>query len=215
VLAGGVALNCVGNGRLLRDGPFEDLWIQPAASDAGGALGAALFTWHCYLGNARKLSPTGRDRMRGSYLGPGFSNEVIEKYLQESGLAYSKLSNAEIAPTVAKLIEEQKVVGWFQGRMEFGPRALGNRSILGDARSPKMRSVMNLKIKFRESFRPFAPSVLFNVRGEPMVCTPEHAYRCFMRTNMDYLMMGNYLLAKREQKEIESSLEWQKEFELD
>jgi carbamoyltransferase len=307
VLAGGVALNCVGNGRVLREGPFEDIWIQPAAGDAGGALGAALYTWYRYLDNPRLVPRHGRDLMHGSYLGPGFSNEAIESFLVEEGIAYGKLSDAEIAPVVAKLIAAEKVVGWFQGRVEFGPRALGNRSILGDARSPKMQSLINLKIKFRESFRPFAPSVLseeapeyfaltgespymllvapvlekrrtnhgdggrvglkkmevvrstipavthvdysarvqtvhpednplfyellkafrqltgcpviintsFNVRGEPIVCTPRQAHTCFMRTNMDFLIMGNYLLAKQDQNESANSLEWQKEFELD
>ena len=307
VLAGGVALNCVGNGRILREGPFEDIWIQPAAGDAGGALGAALFTWHRYLGKERVVPSHGRGSQRGSYFGPEFSNDKIEKFLSNKEISYTKLSNAEIAPTVAKLIAEENVIGWFQGRMEFGPRALGSRSIIGDARSSKMQSVMNLKIKFRESFRPFAPSVLaddvseyflldrespymlivapvlekwhikteensaagldklkvvrskvpaithvdysarvqtvhrddnllyydlikafkdktecpviintsFNVRGEPIVCNPEHAYTCFMRTNMDYLIMGNYLLDKKEQAELVDDVEWQKEFELD
>ncbi|MGH7492280.1 MAG: carbamoyltransferase family protein [bacterium] len=307
VMAGGVALNCVGNGRVLREGPFDDIWVQPAAGDAGGALGAALYTWYRYLGHARRMPHHGRDMMHGSYLGPSFSNEMIERFLIEKSIAYNKLSNAEIAPTVASLIAEEKVVGWFQGRMEFGPRALGNRSILGDARSASMQSIMNLKIKFRESFRPFAPSVLaeeaseyfdltgespymllvapvrekwrtaprrddkaglekmdlvrstlpavthvdysarvqtvhpednplfyellkafrqltgcpviintsFNVRGEPVVCTPEQAHTCFMRTNMDYLIMGNYLLTKQDQRESASSLEWQNEYALD
>jgi carbamoyltransferase len=307
VLAGGVALNCVGNGRILREGPFEDIWIQPAAGDAGGALGAALYTWYRYLGNQRQVHPNRRDFQRGSYLGPAFSNAEIEAFLQSKNIPYKKLADAEIATTIANLITQENVIGWFQGRMEFGPRALGSRSILGDARSPNMQSVMNLKIKFRESFRPFAPSVLaenvsdyfqldrespymllvapvlekwrtghiengawgidklkivrstvpaithvdysariqtvhqddhplyhamikafrdqtgcpviintsFNVRGEPIVCTPEHAYTCFMRTNMDYLILGNYLLDKKEQKALENDIDWQKEFELD
>ncbi len=307
VLAGGVALNCVGNGRLLREGPFEDIWIQPAAGDAGGALGCALYTWHRYLGNGRVPAANQRDTQRGSYLGPEFGNAEIEKFLAERGVPALKLSEAELLSKVADLIAEENVIGWFQGRMEFGPRALGGRSIIGDARSPKMQSVMNLKIKYRESFRPFAPSVLyeevanyflldqespymllvapvlekwrtpvngnesagldklktvrshlpaithvdysariqtvhpedhplyykllkafhaktgcpviintsFNVRGEPIVCSPEHAYTCFMRTQMDYLVLGNFLLAKKEQKELAHDIDWQKEYELD
>lgn len=306
VLAGGVALNCVGNGRILREGPFEDIWIQPAAGDAGGALGAALYVWYQYLNNER-LPSGNRDFQKASYLGPEFSNDEIEKFLKENNISYQKLSDSELVRTVADLIANEKVVGWFRGRMEFGPRALGNRSIIGDARSPKMQSVMNLKIKFRESFRPFAPSVLkefvsdyfdlnrespymllvapvhkrlwletpvdnkkgleklkivrtkipavthvdysariqtvnrkdnplyydlikafydktgcpviintsFNVRGEPIVCTPEEAYICFMRTRMDYLCLGNFLLAKEQQKKWEETIEWQKEYELD
>lgn len=307
VLAGGVALNCVGNGRVLREGPFEDIWIQPAAGDAGGALGAALYTWYRYLGNARVLGRNGRDAQHGSYLGPSFSHADIEGILIKNQTAFTKLSDAEIAPAVAKLLAGGNVVGWFQGRMEFGPRALGARSILGDARSPKMQALMNLKIKFRESFRPFAPAVLaervadyfmldrespymllvapvlqkwrtgdredgalgldklkivrstipavthvdfsariqtvhpddhprfyalikafaeltncpviintsFNVRGEPIVCTPQEALTCFMRTNMDYLVMENFLIAKKDQKEIAKDFSWQKQFELD
>lgn len=307
VLAGGVALNCVGNGRILREGPFEDIWIQPAAGDAGGALGAALYAWYRYLGKARVLAKNGRDAQRGSYLGPSFSHADIENILTKNQTAFTKLSDAEIAPAVAKLLAEGNVMGWFQGRMEFGPRALGARSILGDARSPKMQALMNLKIKFRESFRPFAPAVLaervsdyfmldrespymllvapvlhkwrtgdsengalgldklkvvrstipavthvdfsariqtvhpedhprfyalihafgeltncpviintsFNVRGEPIVCTPQEALTCFMRTNMDYLVMENFLVAKKDQKEIVKDFSWQKQFELD
>lgn len=307
VLAGGVALNCVGNGRILREGPFEDIWIQPAAGDAGGALGAALYAWHRYLGKARVLARNGRDAQRGSYLGPSFSHADIENILTKNQTAFTKLSDAEIAPAVAKLLAEGNVVGWFQGRMEFGPRALGARSILGDARSPKMQALMNLKIKFRESFRPFAPAVLaervsdyfmldrespymllvapilhkwrtgdsengalgldklkvvrstipavthvdfsariqtvhpedhprfyalihafgeltncpviintsFNVRGEPIVCTPQEALTCFMRTNMDYLVIENFLVAKKDQKEIVKDFSWQKQLELD
>jgi carbamoyltransferase len=306
VLAGGVALNCVGNGRILREGPFEYIWIQPAAGDAGGALGAALYVWHRYLGKERHIREDGRDSQHSSYLGPSYSNCEIEAFLCEKSIPYRKLSNAEIAIIIADLIARENVIGWFQGRMEFGPRALGGRSIIGDARSPKMQSVMNLKIKFRESFRPFAPSVLvehisdyfqldrespymllvapvlakwhtgvkengevgfdklkltrstipavthvdfsariqsvhkedhplyhemikafrdmtgcpviintsFNVRGEPIVCTPKDAYLCFMRTNMDYLVMGNYLLDKKN-KDLEHDIDWQKEFELD
>lgn len=307
VLAGGVALNCVGNGRILREGPFEDIWIQPAAGDAGGALGAALYAWHRYLGKARVLAKNGRDAQRGSYLGPSFSHADIENILTKNQTAFTKLSDAEIAPAVAKLLAEGNVIGWFQGRMEFGPRALGARSILGDARSPKMQALMNLKIKFRESFRPFAPAVLaervsdyfmldrespymllvapvlhkwrtgdsengalgldklkvvrstipavthvdfsariqtvhpedhprfyalihafgeltdcpviintsFNVRGEPIVCTPQEALTCFMRTNMDYLVIENFLVAKKDQKEMVKDFSWQKQFELD
>jgi carbamoyltransferase len=308
VLAGGVALNCVGNGRILREGPFKNIWIQPAAGDAGGALGAALFTWYNYLGNHRRVQ-TGRDLQKGSYLGPSFTDEEIENFLRRQGARFKKLSRAELIETVADLIAQEKVIGWFQGRMEFGPRALGARSIIGDARSPKMQSVMNLKIKFRESFRPFAPSVLkehvskyfqidrespymllvapvvedkkvsmtpeqeslfgidklnvprseipavthidysariqtvsredhplyydliktfyektdcpviintsFNVRGEPIVCRPEEAYLCFMRTEMDYLVMGSFILAKEDQDALTSDIDWKKEFELD
>lgn len=288
-LAGGVALNCVANGRLLREGPFKDIWIQPASGDAGGALGAALCAWHQYLGNSRAADGA-RDSMKGAYLGPEFSDQEIEAYLRQNNISFMRLKQEEIPEKIADLIAAEKVIGWFQGRMEFGPRALGARSILGDARSPKMQSRMNLKIKFRESFRPFAPSVVaervsdyfdldrgspymllvanvkeerrctiakneqnlfgieklhvvrseipavthvdysarvqtvhketnplyhemmevfakkygcpvvintsFNVRGEPIVCSPEDAYRCFMRTNMDYLIMGSYLLHK-------------------
>ncbi len=307
-LAGGVALNCVGNGRIVREGPFEKIWIQPAAGDAGGALGAALFAWHQYLGNSREADGT-KDGQQGSYLGPGFKNGEISDYLKSRDIPFTKLSNDQVAEKIADLIADQKVIGWFQGRMEFGPRALGGRSIIGDARSPEMQETMNLKIKFRESFRPFAPSVLeervsdffeidqsspymllvapvrethrremtedeqalfgieklnavrsnvpaithvdysariqtvskddnplyhqmisqfdkktgcpliintsFNVRGEPIVCTPQDAYLCFMRTNMDYLIMGNFLLDKRGQKPLDKDTDWQKEFELD
>ena len=306
-LAGGVALNCVANGRILREGPFEKLWIQPAAGDAGGALGAALFAWYQYLGNPRKA--TGRDTMQGSYLGPSFPSDEIEKFLKGQNIPYTRLTDEELPDKIADLIAQEKVIGWFQGRMEFGPRALGGRSIIGDARSSKMQETMNLKIKFRESFRPFAPSVLrekvneyfeldsespymllvapvkekirrpmtaeeeklfgleklnvprstlpaithvdysarvqtvdkedqplyykllqkfdqkyacpvmintsFNVRGEPVVCTPEHAYKCFMRTHMDYLILGNYLLEKKEQKPLNKDVNWLKEYELD
>ena len=287
-LAGGVALNCVANGRVLKEGPFEDIWIQPAAGDAGGALGIALAVWHRYLGKPR--NDTDRDAMKGSYLGPRDSEEEIEKYLRENNLSYTKYSRAELPDVVAKFLADGKVVGLHQGRMEFGPRALGCRSIIGDARSPQMQSVMNLKIKYRESFRPFAPSVLrehvskwfeldvdspymllvanvspekrveigdgeanltgleklkirrseipavthvdysariqtvtretnplyweiieafrkltgcpvivntsFNVRGEPIVCSPADSYRCFMRTEMDYLVLENFVLSK-------------------
>ena len=289
-LAGGVALNCVGNGRILRETPFEDVWIQPAAGDAGGALGAALFVWHQALGHAR-MADEQSDRQKLSLLGPSFSEEEIAEFLQEKNIPHKKLSADEIARVTAELVEKEAVVGWFQGRMEFGPRALGSRSILGDPRSPHMQSRMNLKIKYRESFRPFAPSVLeekvsdyfeldrpspymlitapvkkekrihkkdgknpsgldklkiqrsvipavthvdysariqtvskehglfydllqnfyertgcpvlintsFNVRGEPIVCTPQDAYECFMNTEMDYLIMGCFLLDKKSQ----------------
>jgi carbamoyltransferase len=287
-LAGGVALNCVANGRVLREVPFERIWIQPAAGDAGGSLGVALAIWHRYLAKPRFVN--GCDAMKGSYLGPRDTQAQIEKYLSENGLAYTKYSRAELPGMVAELLAGGKVVGLHQGRMEFGPRALGCRSIIGDARSPQMQSVMNLKIKYRESFRPFAPSVLrehvaewfeldadspymllvadvapekrvtvdteltgldklkikrseipavthvdysariqtvsretnplywdiieafrqrtgcpvivntsFNVRGEPIVCTPEDSYRCFMRTEMDYLVLETYVLSKHNQ----------------
>jgi carbamoyltransferase len=307
-LAGGVALNCVGNGRILREGPFEDIWIQPAAGDAGGALGAALFTWFQYLENERSVNGA-RDAQKGSFLGPSYTPDQIREFLDSGRIPYRELSQDQVIETVAELIAQEKVVGWFQGCMEFGPRALGARSIIGDARSPKRQSVMNLKIKFRESFRPFAPSVLgehvseyfetdrsspymllvayvrperrksltaseenlwgidklnvprsevpaithvdysarlqtvhqdtnllyhrliesfcektgcpvivntsFNVRGEPIVCSPKDAYTCFMRTEMDYLTMGNFVLDKKEQKPLEKDSDWQKEFQLD
>jgi len=307
-LAGGVALNCVANGRILREGPFENIWIQPAAGDAGGALGAALFAWYQYSGN-RRIAHGRKDFQQGSYLGPKYSNDYILDFLTRNHILYGRLVEDEIAEKIADLIAEQKVIGWFQGRMEFGPRALGSRSIIGDARSCKMQEVMNLKIKFRESFRPFAPSVIaekvsdyfeidrespymllaapvkkriiremteeeqklfgldklkvirssipaithvnysarvqtvkmednllyhqmiakfdekygcpviintsFNVRGEPIVCTPEDAYRCFMRTNMDYLIMGNFLIEKKEQKLLDKDINWLREYALD
>lgn len=307
-LAGGVALNCVGNGRILREVPFEDIWIQPAAGDAGGALGAALFTCHQYLGHPRDANGK-EDLQKGSYLGPEFSTAEIRKILDENQAVYQELRDEEIPEKISDLIASERVVGWFQGRMEFGPRALGSRSIIGDARSPKMQEVMNLKIKFRESFRPFAPSVLaervseqfeidrespymllvapvkedkrkdvhgeeeslfgidklkvvrseipavthvdysariqsvnkktnplyhemisaveaktgcpviintsFNVRGEPIVCTPLDAYTCFMRTNMDFLIMGNVLLDKKDQPAFRDDVDWQSQYELD
>lgn len=307
-LAGGVALNCVGNGRILREGPFEHIWIQPASGDAGGALGAAYFAWHQYLDKPRSTDER-TDKMRGSFLGPEFSDPEIEAFLKEREIPFTRLSDKDLPGKVADLMAQEKVIGWFQGAMEFGPRALGGRSILGDPRSPKMQEQMNLKIKFRESFRPFAPTVLaekaqeyfelsvespymllvspvqkkrrremtkdeqklegiellnvkrseipavthvdysarvqtmtpeqnpkfyellkkfnerhgcpvlintsFNVRGEPIVCTPEDAFRCFMRTHMDYLVLGNYLLAKDAQKPLEKDRVWMKEFELD
>ena len=305
VLAGGVALNCVGNGRILREGPFENIWIQPAAGDAGGALGAALFTWHQYLNQAREPQSK-RDSQRGSYLGPDFSDIEIKAYLDSKQIPYHHFEDSELFSSVAQLIADEKVIGWFQGRIEFGPRALGNRSIIGDARSPEMQSTMNLKIKYRESFRPFAPSILrekvadvfdleqespymllvaqvkkelwldmdkgrsglslinsprstvpaithvdqsariqtvnpidnpryhalissffeltgspviintsFNVRGEPIVCTPEEAFTCFMRTEMDHLVLGNYILNKTEQTALSADVDWKKQYELD
>ncbi len=292
VLAGGVALNCVGNGRILREGPFDQLWIQPAAGDAGGAVGAALFAWHQLMEQPREVSA--QDAQSGSLLGPSYSEDEIRACLDSAGAHYRKFEREQdLVDEVARLIASERVVGHMAGRMEFGPRALGNRSILGDARSPKMQSIMNLKIKFRESFRPFAPSVLrdevdsyfemrpeedspymllvapvredkrmpqasepltgldklrqlrsvvpaithvdysarvqtvdperhprfhgillsfrrqtgcpvmintsFNVRGEPIVCTPQDAYRCFMATNMDALVIDNFLLLKSDQ----------------
>jgi carbamoyltransferase len=311
-LAGGVALNCVGNGRILREGPFENVWIQPAAGDAGGALGVALFIWHELLGNAR--TPSAQDSQQGSLLGPRFEAGEIRAFLDSKGAKYRKYDDEDaLCERVAELIASEKVIGWVQGRMEFGPRALGSRSIIGDARSEAMQSVMNLKIKFRESFRPFAPSVLrdsvsdwfemrngedspymllvapvqqgkrvasngangslqgidklktrrsvvpaithvdysarvqtvdekrhgryykllrafekktgcpvvintsFNVRGEPIVCSPEHAWRCFLATNMDVLVLEDYVLLKEEQpgaKEI-SREEYLSQFQLD
>ena len=352
-MAGGVALNCVANGRLLREGIFKDIWIQPAAGDAGGALGAALAIWYQYCEQTRTVSAnstansreslktelvttnaaveekievltanpavatvaksvahlTCHDKMRGSYLGPRFTDAEILEYLDAVKASYHRLDDAELMPQLAEILEQGNVVGWFQGRMEFGPRALGGRSIVGDPRSAKMQSVMNLKIKYRESFRPFAPSILaervadyfeidhsspymllvapvksslripmtpeqeqlfgieklniprseipavthvdysariqtvhketnpryydlishfeersgcsivvntsFNVRGEPIVCTPEDAYRCFMRTEMDYLVLENYLLPKSEQIPWKQDDAWKNEFELD
>ncbi|MCX7798485.1 MAG: carbamoyltransferase [Melioribacter sp.] len=306
-LAGGVALNCVANGKILKENIFEDIWIQPAAGDAGGALGAALFTWYQYLDNKRTVN--NKDKQKGSYLGPEFGNGYIENFLNRNKIPYKKLDDNDIAKVTAELIAKGNVVGWFQGRMEFGPRALGARSILGDARHAEMQKKMNLKIKFRESFRPFAPSVLeekvsdyfeldrpspymllvasvkkerrtemteeqqklfgidklnivrsdipavthvdysariqtvnkddhplyyqllkkfeeltgcsvivntsFNVRGEPIVCKPEEAYICFMRTDIDYLIMSNYLLDKKEQPPLKDDIDWRKQFELD
>jgi carbamoyltransferase len=306
-LAGGVALNCVANGRLLREGPFKDLWVQPAAGDAGGAVGAALAVWHEYLGNPR--TPKASDSMRGSYLGPRCEAQQIRRYLDSVGAVYTQLDEPRLLASVAAILAEENVVGWFHGRMEFGPRALGARSIIGDARSRKMQSIMNLKIKYRESFRPFAPAVLaervadyfeldraspymllvapvreelriamtaeqqqlfgidklhvprstipavthvdysarvqtvhddtnprfsallrqfealtgcavlvntsFNVRGEPIVCTPEEAYQCFMRTQMDYLVLEDFLLAKREQPPGNEDPSWRHPFDPD
>jgi len=288
-LAGGVALNCVANGRLLRERIFDRIWIQPAASDAGGALGAAFAAWHAQPNEAGPV-PAKADAMRGALLGPEYSDEEIEATLRSHGARFQRLSTTGLLDSTVDLLRAGKVIGWFQGRMEFGPRALGNRSILGDARSPRMQSVMNLKVKFRESFRPFAPIVRreraaeyfdlteespymllvapilpelrlpvpagmkglellkqarstlpavthvdysariqtvarqdnpllyelllrferatqcgvlvntsFNVRGEPIVCTPEDAYRCFVHTEMDYLVLGNFVLDRTEQ----------------
>jgi len=310
VLAGGVALNCVANGKIRRSGIFENMWIQPAAGDAGGALGAAYAVWHIHDGNERHVNGSKRDTMRGSYLGPEFSDKEIRRTLEKYGAKarhYDKF--CELTADVARKLSEGNVVGWFQGRMEFGPRALGGRSILGDARNPEMQKKLNLKIKYREGFRPFAPSVLeedvaeyfdlagespymlivapvredrqipypagyqekplydrlyfkrsdlpaithidysarvqsvsretnprywslinkfkeqtgygvivntsFNVRGEPIVCTPEDAYRCFMRTEMDYLVVGDYVLDKKEQPEFAEKGDWRSEFKLD
>jgi carbamoyltransferase len=311
-LAGGVALNCVGNGAILRDGPFENLWIQPAAGDAGGALGAALSVWYQYLGRPRDI-PTvcqgHKDGMRGAYLGPTFGSDDIAEFLDGVGAVYHRMPQHALIEQVARWLAEEQVIGWFQGRMEFGPRALGARSILGDPRSPRMQSLMNLKIKFRESFRPFAPSVLrdrvseffqmdcespymllvapvqpglripmtseqeklfgldklnvprsiipaithvdysarvqtvrrednplyydlieafaritacpvlintsFNVRGEPIVCTPQDAYTCFMRTGIDHLVMEDYVLSKTEQGGFVDDHSWEEEFQLD
>jgi carbamoyltransferase len=307
-LAGGVALNCVANGKLLRAGIFDDIWIQPASGDAGGALGAALHVWHALEKGERHVDGK-TDSMVGTYLGPEFPQDEINTWLDTQGYKYDLVAEDELADRVAAHIEDQKVVGNFQGRMEFGPRALGNRSIVGDARSPAMQSVLNLKIKYRESFRPFAPSCLeerisdlfeidrpspymlmvaqvredrcipkqgdeadlpimewvnrprsdvpaithvddsariqsvsketnpryhaiieafekrtgygivintsFNVRGEPIVCTPEDAFRCFMRTEMDVLVLGNAVLLKTEQEAVADDDAWREEFQLD
>ncbi len=309
VLAGGVALNCVANGKIIREEIFDSVWVQPAAGDAGGALGAALYTWHQVLDNPRMVNVKS-DTQKGSYLGPRFSTDKIKSWLREEKIPYHNGEGGDdVSVVAAKLISEGKVVGWFNGRMEFGPRALGARSILGDARSSEMQKTMNLKIKFRESFRPFAPSCLrtdvekffelkqespymlvvapvkkerrkqptaeedklfgidklnvrrsdlpaithvdysarvqsvdtgvndryhallselknltgdgivintsFNVRGEPIVCTPEDAYRCFMRTGMDALVLEDCVLYKEEQPQLESDESWQDEYELD
>jgi carbamoyltransferase len=309
VMAGGVALNCVANGKLLKAGIFDDLWIQPAAGDAGGALGAALAFWHIHAGHERKICGCG-DSMQGSYLGSEFSDREVARALEgRSAVATYYPNFNDLAKVVSQRLSEGNVVGWFQGRMEFGPRALGNRSILGDARNPEMQKKLNLKIKYREGFRPFAPSVLeedvqehfdldrgspymlivapiredkknmlppgyhekplyerlyflrsdlpsithidysariqsvskktnprywelintfkdltgygvivntsFNVRGEPVVCTPDDAYRCFMRTEMDFLVVGNYMMDKRDQPALADTGDWRSEFKLD
>lgn len=308
-LAGGVALNCVANGRILREGPFEDIWIQPASGDAGGALGAALSTWYEYLGNPRTVDGT-HDLMQGAYLGPSFGEREIKQLLDEHNVPSVFVDDDELFDKVASYLDHGAVVGWFQGRMEFGPRALGGRSIIGDPRNSAMQSKMNLKIKFRESFRPFAPSVKrekadeyfeldghrspymlqtayvkkdrrramtteeqalfgieklnvkrsdlpaithvdysarvqtveqqaaprywrlldafekrtgcavlvntsFNVRSEPIVCTPRDAFLCFMRTDMDYLVLGNYILDKKTQAPWEEKEDWKSKYELD
>jgi carbamoyltransferase len=309
VMAGGVALNCVANGKLLRAGIFEDIWIQPAAGDAGGAVGAAYAVWHIQQGNERQVTRQA-DAMRGSYLGPEFSDKAIGRALEKHDAKARRYDHfPQLTSEVAARLAEGNVVGWFQGRMEFGPRALGGRSILGDARNPEMQKKLNLKIKYREGFRPFAPSVLeedieehfeldrpspymlivapiredkkiplppdynektlyerlyflrsdlpsithidysariqsvsketnprywelihefkkrtgygvivntsFNVRGEPIVCTPEDAYRCFMRTEMDFLVLGNYVLDKKDQPALPDKADWRSEFKLD
>jgi carbamoyltransferase len=306
-LAGGVALNCVANGRILREAPFRNIWIQPAAGDAGGALGAALSVWHRYLGNGRE-TPAGDDRQKGSFLGPSFSNEEVKQYLKGKGYPYRDLDAGQRARCIAEHIAEGRIVGYMAGPMEFGPRALGARSILGDPRREETQSVMNLKIKYRESFRPFAPSVLeekaseyfemdrpspymllvaglreerrlpqpsgegmsmlerlkakrsdlpaithldysarlqtvsretkpdyhaviaeferltgcavivntsFNVRGEPIICTPEDAYRCFMRTEIDVLVIEDCMMYKKEQPLWKEKEDWRDELELD
>ena len=306
-LAGGVALNCVANGKLLKEKIFEDIWIQPASGDAGSSVGAALLTWYSYLKNKRKVN--NNDSMKGAYLGPKFSNSEIQSYLNSINAPFEKIPDQELFKKLSILMNNGKVVGWFNGPMEFGPRALGGRSIIGDPRNKKMQSIMNLKIKYRESFRPFAPSILeedvnlqfdldkkspymlfvanvkddlckknneiidslrgldqlkidrsripavthvdysariqtvskltnqrfynlikafkeltgcpsiintsFNVRGEPIVCTPQDAYRCFMRTEMDILVLENNLLYKENQVNISSIENWKNKFELD
>ena len=307
-LAGGVALNCVSNGKLLRANLFDDIYIQPAAGDAGGALGCALIAWYQYLDKERTANGVD-DFMNGAYLGPEYNNDQIQEYLDKKGYIYHKLTDNNLPEKIADLIADKKVIGWFQGRMEFGPRALGGRTIIGDARSPETQKTINLKIKYRESFRPFAPSVReeniseyfdidrpspymllvadvnknkklpmtkeqeayfglkklniarstipavthvdysariqsvskktnpryhamltkfnekhgsavivntsFNVRGEPIVCTPKDAYLCFMRTEMDYLILNNFLLTKSDQKQLDNDSDWMSEFELD
>jgi carbamoyltransferase len=306
-LAGGVALNCVGNGKILRNGPFKRLWIQPAAGDAGGSLGVAQLIWHRQLQKPRTVN--GKDSMKGAYLGPAFADGDIEAFMSKAGAVGTKCGRRELTSRVAQLLANGQIVGWFDGRMEFGPRALGSRSILGDPRNPKMQADMNIKIKFREGFRPFAPSVLrekvsdwfeldcdspymllvapvkrerqipmsvdqrklwgidklnvlrsdipavthidysarvqtvsadtnpnyhaliaeferltgcavvvntsFNVRGEPIVCTPADAYACFMRTHIDYLVLGPYLLDKKDQPEWKETEDWRSTFQLD
>ena len=307
-MAGGVALNCVSNGKLLRSGLFENIWIQPAAGDAGGAIGAAFIAYHHHF-NKPALPKNGRDMQKSSYLGPEYKSEEIQSYIDENSLPYDRLEMSELFEVAAGMLADGKVLGWFQGRMEFGPRSLGNRSIIGDARSHDMQKKMNLKIKFRESFRPFAPSVLsekvgewfemesespymlmvanvnkekirpmtdkeqqlwgidklnvvrsdipavthvdysariqtvnkadnptyhalitrfyektgcpvivntsFNVRGEPVVESPSDAYKCFMRTDMDALVLGNFILYKEKQPQFHDNIEWRQVYELD
>lgn len=309
-LAGGVALNCVGNGRILRDGPFKGLFIQPAAGDAGGSLGVAQLIWHRHLAKPRSVRPDGRDGMKGAYLGPGYSDAEIDAFLERAGAVYQRLERQPLLERVAQLLADGKIIGWFNGRMEFGPRALGARSIIGDPRNPSMQADMNIKIKFREGFRPFAPSVLrermseyfeldcdspymllvapvkterqipmtkeqqqslwgiamlnvprsdvpaithidysariqtvdrdvspdyydmiqefdrltgcpvvintsFNVRGEPIVCSPQDAHTCFMRTQIDALVLGPFVLYKEDQPNWEETANWKQEFQLD
>ncbi|MEW6195618.1 MAG: carbamoyltransferase [Bacteroidota bacterium] len=307
-LAGGVALNCVGNGKLLREGIFDDIWIQPAAGDAGGAIGAALITHYHYFGN-KLLEKNGRDKQKGSYFGTHYNDQEIEKFTKKFNLPFHKVDEDGLIEKISDALNEEKVIGWFQGRMEFGPRALGARSIIGDARSRDMQKKMNLKIKYRESFRPFAPTVLaenvgewfeldrespymllvadvkkekqrkmtddelklwgidklnivrseipavthvdysariqtvhkddnplyhkliskfyektgcpvivntsFNVRGEPIVESPLDAYKCFMRTEMDILALGNFILFKEEQPKFHDDIDWKQKYELD
>lgn len=307
-LAGGVALNCVANGKILKKQIFKNIWIQPAAGDAGGALGAALYVWYKYKNNKRVINP-GEDSQKGSFLGPAYAPENIKQFLDNKNVKYSKLAGSEMSRKIASLVNEQKVIGLFQGKMEFGPRALGSRSIIADPRSGEMQSKLNLKIKFRESFRPFAPSLLeekltdqfdfnqkspymllvyhindkarlnlsqedktkkgleklsikrsaipavthvdysarvhtvnkesnpyfysiideffkltgcpviintsFNIRGEPIVNSPEDAFRCFMRTNMDYLVLEDFLIEKQQQEFIEMEDGWSGDFPLD
>ena len=306
-LSGGVALNCVANGKLIKEKIFDEIWIQPASGGAGSSLGGALIAWHEYLNKPRKVDKS--DSMKGTYLGCQFSNEEIIKYLKHVNAPFQNLEDEELFEKLAQFLDEGRVIGWFNGAMEFGPRALGGRSIIGDPRNKGMQSVMNLKIKYRESFRPFAPSVLeedvanqfemnvkspymllvapikkelckkmtkeqqnlfgieklniarsslpaithvdysarvqtvskttnpryfnlinafkqrtgcptivntsFNVRGEPIVCTPQDAYRCFMRTEMDVLVLQNQILLKSEQPKTEQDETWKETFELD
>ncbi len=308
-LAGGVALNCVGNGKILRENIFDHIWIQPAAGDAGGALGAALFTWYNKSNQPRTVNGDGRDLQRGSYLGPSWTTDQIEDWLKKNNYPYTRYANDDVLDEASELLASEKVVGWFSGRMEFGPRALGARSIIGDARSVKMQSTMNLKVKYRESFRPFAPTVLaedigeyfeidcpspymllvapvrkerrkqmtdeqqklfgidklhvprsdipavthvdysariqsvdakdqpryhaliskfkektgygvivntsFNVRGEPIICSPKDAYLCFMRTEMDVLVLEDIILHKDQQPELKEEEDWRDIYELD
>jgi len=306
-LAGGVALNCVANGKLLKEKIFDDIWIQPASGDSGSALGAALICWHDFMTNPREINPN--DSMKGAYLGCNFSNEEIINYLNSINAPFQTLEDKYLFKKLAHLLDQGKVIGWFNGPMEFGPRALGGRSIIGDPRNQKMQSLINLKIKYRESFRPFAPSILekdvsnqfelsvkspymllvapiknefrkiineeqkkvfgieklnvprsylpaithvdyssrvqtvsektnpryyklistfkdltgcssivntsFNVRGEPIVCTPQDAYRCFMRTEMDVLVLQNQIILKNEQLKHVKNEKWKQEFDLD
>ena len=285
VLAGGVALNCVANGVLNREKIFKNIWVQPAAGDAGGAVGAAMFYYYQHCGNKRVADGV-HDSQKASYLGPAYSNQQVEEYLKANGYSYHIYDDKEMfCQKIAELLNNQKVIGLFEGRMEYGPRALGNRSIIADPRSPQMQSKLNLKIKYRESFRPFAPSVLeeflldkeieqskenllpvvnkvrsdipavthvdysariqtvreednpiyygiikafrkltgcgvvintsFNVRGEPIVCSPEDAYLCFMRTEMDVLALGNCILYKEEQQQLVNDEDWRNQYELD